>query len=693
MSPRHPLRSSSALLAMLLVCACDQRRAGGSSDDIDTSVGRVAVDASGTPVPAARIVLVASGDSTGTVQAASRTDKEGRFPSFAVPDGFYGLLLRDSSGRIGRFVDSVRIVEGEPLPARDTLLALGAIHGVVRLEEGGSPATARIGLLGTNIAANVGTDGGFTVELVPGDVYTLVAATSMEGYEPLYRRIRLSEGEDLRIPDTLVIPFTGFPAPKGIRVHQDNVTGNVIVRWNRVVHPDLYGYVVQALEGGSVLRERFVQDTSFVDSLSRQWEGGDLFGPWSDRKILYRVVAKSSIGSVQNGSAAPEFTANPPAWTRSVRGPGLRFDTSATSVRLLWNRTGHPSLTGWRIERIVDGTRDCSKDLGRDDTVWTDSVCPDRTWMIVDSSYSYLVDASQSRPYLRSRRHGRVQWMLVAVRGSSPQEVDTVESRDTGSVNDFSGAAVGSWNLDDVLESAGSWLVRTGYQGQEWMNRSISQDGSNWETVDKNGLAFGSGDSIVIARMSQDSLNLLLETRTGAGAWKADSIRFDFASNRVMWGVLDKGDLVLALAREIPSWTNHNYRLVRIHSGIATILDSVIDAYCVGRYDMHPLQGGGWMYSFATPDPQVGFFRVADPVLFPWSKSPSYVTAGMNWGEPVGPWNGGKSALFFGSSGLCLFDSTGNGRVMEIPIAKKPVVIGDVLWAPIGDSLWKGTIR
>lgn len=678
----------AAGIAAGLFAACNDRSAGGS-DEIDTSVGRVAVDQDGKPVASARVLLFASGDSSGEIQAASRTDANGKYPSVAVPDGYYGILLRDSSSRIGRYIDSVQVVS-EALPAGfDTLLGLGSIQGVVRLSEGHSPATAEVAILGTSIAAIVGSDGRFKLELVPGGIYTLATTTVLPNYGRVYKRLVLAEGQNLTLTDTIVIPFLGLPAPRGYEVTQDSLTGNVLLRWSRLVHPDLYGYSVQALEGGQIVRGHFVQDSFFVDTLSRFWEGAGLFGPWSDRKILYRVASKAAADSSQNSSAAPEFTAKPPAWTRSVRKPRLRFDTTSTEVRLVWDRIGHPALTGWTIARFVDGTPDCSKELGNRDTSWSDTACPDRTWKIVDSS-GYTT--AGTRRYLKVRQHPRTTWMLLADRGYESTIVDSVVTVDTGTSGDFTGTHVGIWNVDDYLESAGKWLVRTRYgsNGYTW----ISQDGVRWETVDKSGFAIGSGDSIAIARILSDSQTVVWETRTGEGKWTSDSIRLGFNSNKVMWGVFDKGDHVLALAREISTSTYHNYRLVRIHAGTATVLDSVIDGYMAGRYNMYPLPGQGWQYGFATAMPEMGFVNVDEPRLFPWSKSSKFVLAGMAWGEPVGPWNGGKNALFYTSNKLCLFDSLGNGRILEMPQgAGKPVVIGDVLWVPVGESLWKGTIR
>ncbi|MEK7393533.1 MAG: hypothetical protein AAB214_13320, partial [Fibrobacterota bacterium] len=118
------------LLATISGCnlsnTTDGQQAGGS-DEIDT---RLAVDRTGRPVAGARIALVKAGDSTGTALAINATGSDGSFPSLAVPDGFYSVLLRDPGDTLGRFVDSVHVVSRKLPSGRDTLLSLGSVRGV-----------------------------------------------------------------------------------------------------------------------------------------------------------------------------------------------------------------------------------------------------------------------------------------------------------------------------------------------------------------------------------------------------------------------------------------------------------------------------------------------------------------------------------------------------------------------------------
>jgi hypothetical protein len=350
---------------------CDKATTAGGSDEIDT---RLAVDRAGHPVAGARISLLKAGDSTGKVVAVNATADDGSYPEFRVPDGFYSVLVRDDADSLGKFVDSLQIESHKVPNGRDTLLSLGSVRGVVRVAQGHSPATVTVGLLGTDIVANVKSDGTFKIELVPGSLYTLAAIPSLEGYGPLYKRIQLKDGQDLTLPDTLVMPVTGLPVPGGMSVSEDSMTGNVRLVWNRVDHPDLLGYVLDRVEGGVVTSSRYLTDTTWTDSLSGYWEGQPILGPWPSREVAYRVRSRSLSGLPDSRNAASTFTVKPPTWTSSmtVPEPNLSQDSTSGNVQLSWPVVGHPRLRGYVVERIVGGVVVASSILH--DTAYLDSL-------------------------------------------------------------------------------------------------------------------------------------------------------------------------------------------------------------------------------------------------------------------------------------------------------------------------------
>lgn len=499
--------------------ASDPDKSAGGSDEIDT---RIAVDRSGKPVVAARIALVRADDSTGKPVAVSATGKNGSFPTFVVPDGLYSVVLRDAGDSLGKYVDSVE-VRNQKLPAgRDTLLALGSVRGVVRVAAGHSPATVTVGLLGTDILANVKADGTFRIELVPGGLYTLGAFPSLDGYGPLYKRIQLRDGQDLTLPDTLVMPFTGLPSPGALRVLQDTGTGNVRVSWNRVDHPDLLGYVLERVEGGTVTSSRYLTDTTWTDSLGATWEAMPLLGPWPSREVAYRVRARSLSGGQDSKVVAVSFVAEPPAWTTRVDSVrvDLSFDSVSNTRRFVWSSLSHPQFRDWMVERFVNGSVDCQSILTEGN--WSDSSCPTLGIHPVDSSMEFA-----EKRYLFERFDYTFEYRISA-RTRSGKQVVLWQALDSASEPTASVVwqDIGVSPALSQIWNAGDWLVASDQKGIP----QFSKDGVLWEAAPASfkeeylGGFAGAGDSLWMVKILADSVTFEVRSRVSVGQWRARTV-------------------------------------------------------------------------------------------------------------------------------------------------------------------------
>lgn len=720
MKPRSSVPLITCIGACLLALGCDDMMTAGGSDEIDTAVGRLAVDRSGAPVALARVALIPAGDSSGKAVAVSAADSTGVLPDFRVPDGYYGMLLRDPGDSLGRFIDSVEVSDGKLPNGRDTLLSLGSVRGVVRVAPGHSPAMVAMGLIGTDILANVLADGTFDIQLVPGGVYTLAALPSMEGYGPLYKRIQLMDGQDLVLADTLTMPFAGMPAPGGVVVTQDTATGDVVVKWNSVVHPDLYGYLVEALEGGVVVRSRFLQDTTWVDSLGVDWVKMALFGPWSDRKVVYRISSRSRNGAPDVKNAAPEFVAHPPAWTTRIDSVELRIDTlPGGDARVAWNRLEHPAMKGWVVERWTGGTMDCSGEVFAQDTVWMDSSCPVRGWELVDSglwAYSGTAGITQavSSTYRLSAKRSRdgasgSQWSVGVAEGELAPPAGPV----------FDGVAAGKWgayerqsNSYDLrrLVAAGDWLVQVIGDSPFPLHykeiRSVSRDGTVWETCGKAGIPVGEGDSLWVVRPTSDAKGVVWEVRTGVGAWRADSLHLPFGVSGVNWVVRDTAGFLVGVQEETWNATIKNYRALRISGKTWSLIDSAMDIQYGESYSpsLFASQKGGYDILTGSSYPTGSKICHADRTPAMLDRSACTIL-GISASVALGPWGAFPTTLHWNYMGdwedkpgsttkrLALMDSTGNGVVVQLPLgAEKPALRGNELWVPVGETLWKGTI-
>ncbi|MBK9578506.1 MAG: hypothetical protein IPK50_11510 [Fibrobacterota bacterium] len=356
-------------LAFLAGCEKSQDPVAGGSDEIES---RMAVDKSGRPVSGARILLVRSGDSTGKPVAINATGDNGRYPELRVPDGYYTAVLRDPGDSLGKYVDSLKITDKQAKLGTDTLLTLGRIRGVVRLRADQPIPSLTVGLVGTDILANVKANGTFQLDLVPNGIYTLGAFPRQEGYGDLFLRIQVKNGQTLTISDTLELPVTGLTAPTGLEALEDTSTGNVRIRWNQIHHPGLMGYVFEKVEDGSVIESRYLTDTSLTDSLRNYWEGRPLFGPWPARRFVYRVRTRALSGEPDSKSAALTLLVVAPDWTRKLDSLDFKAseDTSTGNVTLRWNPFLNPTLAGYVIE-ATEGTTSNAVPI-QSGTSWTD---------------------------------------------------------------------------------------------------------------------------------------------------------------------------------------------------------------------------------------------------------------------------------------------------------------------------------
>lgn len=505
-----------ALAACTALLGCQQRviepdREAGGSDEIDT---RVAMDAKGRPLVGARVSLVKVGDSTGRLAALSSTGSQGQYPSFNVPDGQYSVTLRDAQDSLGKFLDTLEISAGKAKAGRDTLLALGKIRGVVRLVGGETPASVIMSLYGTDIAANVGNDGSFEIELVPGGLFTLMGSTSLDGYGTLLRRLQLRDGQDLVIPDTLSLPVTGLLAPANIWVESDTGTGDVRVRWSQVDHPNRMGYVLERLENGVVTRSQFLTDTVWTDSLKGYWEGLPLLGPWPAREAVYRVSTRPLSGKVDSRSVAQSFVAKAPEWTHRIDSVGMVMtnDSAAEISRFRWKPFQHPNVSEWRMVRLADGVEDCSGiPVGG---AWSDSACKSATLLVIDSTKS---GSPKSRVF--QQKNPLLTYQLVAHRKSGMTEIHFSGTKQT---------KITSWFEWEKVDDPGrdGWILEYG--------RAKKAGSGGWEVLPEctsdasacsnNRRVFGFGDSLWVIDFV-DPFHLKISALQGSGVWKATIVK------------------------------------------------------------------------------------------------------------------------------------------------------------------------
>ena len=292
MNRHNTLSSLLAAFFAIAIASCSQQVAG-TNDETHTEVAARVVKPDGTPAVGASITLVGR-DST-VAAGGGQVDQDGH-PQITRPvvDGAYAMTA--SSGPLTSWTDSVKVVAGRvQLAGDDTLRQAGQISGVVLLQPNHDPQTITVNVLGTDISTNVGRDGRFTVPLLGAGVLRLRLATTLQDYTPLFRSVRLGISQNLSIPDTLRIPYTGIPVVFGLKAVNDSATGDILLSWTAADHPHVVGYLVYRDTAGSTV----YSSAAIASTTSTSWRDVSANASTRIQTWRYRVAVQ-----VQ-GSALP----------------------------------------------------------------------------------------------------------------------------------------------------------------------------------------------------------------------------------------------------------------------------------------------------------------------------------------------------------------------------------------------------
>jgi len=313
MNARTAFRFPLWCAAGLFVASCDNDPAGpgpvaGTNDETHTEIAaRVFLPDGRTPAVGASVSLVPRDG----VRAAATglVDSAGHPVVSRVPDGVYAMT--SSSGPLTRWTDSVAVVAGRLRKDRDDTLQLaGSISGVVLPQPQHDARTITVNVLGTDIWANVGLDGRFTIPELGSGLMRLRFTTTLPDYSPLFPVVRLGVSQNLSLPDTLRMPYTGVPVVLGLRAANDSATGDILVSWKPAEHPHVADYVVYRDSLGSI----GYSTEPVASTTATTWRDTTAKSPSRARTWRYRVAVRVS-GSSQPGSwyEIAEATSIPPS--------------------------------------------------------------------------------------------------------------------------------------------------------------------------------------------------------------------------------------------------------------------------------------------------------------------------------------------------------------------------------------------
>ncbi len=255
-------------------------------------------------------------DDTGNpkMRATTKTDRQGAYSFKDIPPGDYNVI--GSLDSLGSFRDSVSIRGPEDLGA-DTLKALGALSGTIRLQPQDNPRSSIVQVIGTDRYVNVDADGRFDLPNLAAGYYQLRLSVDLDGYIPLFATVAVRAGIHDTLAEPLVPFYSGIPYVPGIKAALDTLHGVAKITWNRISYQAFHSYVVFRDSSGILIPARNplntsrLTDTVYFDTLypPRPGKGWDT----TLRRWEYRVSAQAANGKTGYPYEVAELNALPPS--------------------------------------------------------------------------------------------------------------------------------------------------------------------------------------------------------------------------------------------------------------------------------------------------------------------------------------------------------------------------------------------
>lgn len=442
----------SALPALGILWGCGSTDVAGTNDETHTeSLARVYLPDGNTPAAGALVQVVPREGVTATATGNVNADGKAVLPRLA--DGTYSVTV--SQGSLSLLVDSLSAVDGALQWTRsDTLEPSATLTGLVKVEPQDDPARVTVNVLGTEIWANVGHDGRFRLTGLGTGRLRLRFQSTDSGYTTTYdtARVRLPGALD-SLADTVRMTYVGIPVVQGLTVTNDLATGNLTLRWPKVLYGQLLDYAILRDTSGS-LTYGTVPMAATTDTFWTDTTASRRLGPAMWR---YRVqVRTKGSGAAGTWTETVTGTSLPPwlqaldslTWTERVRtAPGMlgalggkisvanpridvdsvRLGMRASADGLLWDSTTLPlpryrfgqeirwtvgygagSLWAFGHSQMGDGVYAFQSLAG---TKWDSiRVLDDTLWPAQVDGDSLRVDGDSLRVVLSSPTSGKLVW-------------------------------------------------------------------------------------------------------------------------------------------------------------------------------------------------------------------------------------------------------------------------------------------
>lgn len=208
--------------------------------------------------------------------ATTITNDSGKFVIDSIDTGTYVILSTDGTNNIA-LNDSVyvRCKDSMIIVPNDTLKPAGAIKGIIKLAERGDVRKVFVLAFGVDRFAKVNTDGSFKMSALAEGKYSLRFISSLDNYGVLDLENISVQSSDTTNLDTINLPFTGIPTPKGIKVSYDTLKQIVSLAWNKLDSSIVHSFNIykRNIDSNTVLQRlnsNPIVDTIFLDSNGSQ---------------------------------------------------------------------------------------------------------------------------------------------------------------------------------------------------------------------------------------------------------------------------------------------------------------------------------------------------------------------------------------------------------------------------------------
>jgi len=258
----------------------------GTATETENVVGKLFQPDGKTPAAGVRVFIrpkktLADTSGTGLPKRMAAvdsvvTDTAGRFAFDTTLDtGTY--VIEAASGNDAVLIDSVAVTSHDStdsLPP-DTLKPAGALKGVIGLSEGGDPRKVFMLAFGIDRFAHVNADGSFRFAGLAEAKYDLRLISSLDNYGVLDTVGIPVRSADTTNLDTISLPFTGIPTPRGITLSYDTLKQIVTITWSKADTALVKGYNVyrRNVDSNTVLTRintSPITDTVYRDSTGIQ---------------------------------------------------------------------------------------------------------------------------------------------------------------------------------------------------------------------------------------------------------------------------------------------------------------------------------------------------------------------------------------------------------------------------------------